>query len=206
MKQWPHSPPHHLEEQGAYMVTCGTYQKAHYLRTVERLTLVESSLFELAAEYGWQLRAWAVLSNHYHFVASSPEDPNNLSTMLSKLHTTTAIKLNKWDISPGRRVWYQHFDSHITFQTSYLSRLKYVHQNPVHHSVIANAENYSWCSAAWFKKSARLGFYHTVDSFKIDKLQVHDEFEVVAVDETSQSGVEPPHSKRHSPTLDPGSH
>jgi len=27
MNDWPHSPPHRLTKQGAYMVTCGTYGK-----------------------------------------------------------------------------------------------------------------------------------------------------------------------------------
>jgi len=143
-----------------------------------------------------------VLSNHYHFIASSPKDPKTLPKMLSKLHTTTAIKLNKWDESPGRKVWYQYFDSRITFQTSYLSRLNYVHHNPVHHGVINNAENYRWCSAAWFARMARPGFYKTVQSFKIDRLNVHDECEVIGIDENDKSGVKPPHSKNTAPASD----
>ena len=177
------------------MVTCGTYQKAHHLRTGERLTLVESSLLEISDEYGWKLQAWAVLSNHYHFIASSPRDPETLSKMLSMLHTTTAMQLNRWDESPGRKVWYQYFDSRITYQASYLSRLKYVHQNPAHHGVIENAENYRWCSAAWFSRMARPGFYKTVQSFKIDRLNVQDEFEAIVVAEKNKSGVKPPRSK-----------
>ena len=184
------------------MVTCGTYRKVHHLRTAERLSLVQSRLFEVSHEFGWQLQAWAVLSNHYHFLALSPELPTTLSTMLSKLHTTTAIEMNRWDESPGRRVWYQYFDSHITYQTSYLSRLKYVHQNPVHHGVVTVAEEYPWCSAAWFAKQARPAFYQTVQNFKIDKVNVHDEFEVVRVDTEEKSGVKPPHSERNPPGAD----
>jgi len=49
-----------------------------------------SRLFECAEEYGWELKAWAVLSNHCHFVASSPGHPAMLRRMISKLHTLTA--------------------------------------------------------------------------------------------------------------------
>jgi len=55
MKQWPHAPIHRLEQQGAYMVTSGTYGKVHHLKTADRLTLVESCLFEIANEFGWKL-------------------------------------------------------------------------------------------------------------------------------------------------------
>ncbi len=186
---------HRLTEQGAYMVTCGTYLKAHHLYSPERLTLVRSRLFEYAEEFGWRLQAWAILSNHYHFVATSLTDPSNLRTMLSKLHTKTAIQLNKWDNTPGRNIWYQYWDSHITYQVSYLARLNYVHQNPVHHEVVSNAENYSWCSAAWFASTARPAMVNTVKNFKTDRLGLHDDFEPVEVSDLGESGVEPPHSK-----------
>ena len=37
---------HSISERGAYMVTCGTYQKKHILNTPEKLTLVRTMLFE----------------------------------------------------------------------------------------------------------------------------------------------------------------
>lgn len=84
---WPHAPEHRLIERGTYIVTCGTYQKQHFLNTPAKLTLVRNLLFELALKHGWQLQAWAIMSNHYHFVASSPDDPSSLIKMLSTLHT-----------------------------------------------------------------------------------------------------------------------
>ena len=97
MSDWHHAPMHRLLDQGAYIVTAGTYQKRHHLHDAKRLDLVLSRLFECAEEFGWRLHAWAVLSNHYHFVASSPEDPSSLSRMISKVHTLTARELNAWD-------------------------------------------------------------------------------------------------------------
>jgi putative transposase len=121
--------------------------------------------------------------------------------MLSKLHTQTAIVLNKWDEAPGRRVWFQYWDSRITYQASYYARLKYVHQNPVHHGVVANAENYPWCSASWFRRTARPAVVATVNGFKTDRVRVRDDFEPVGVDGTLESGVKPPHSKGAAPAL-----
>ena len=196
MPDWPHSPPHRLTEQGAYMITCGTYQKAHFLNTSEKLDLFCRLFFAGMAESGWELHAWAVLSNHYHFIASSPADPGTLRRMLSKLHTLSARDLNALDGQPGRKVWFQYFDTHITFMNSYLPRLKYVHHNPVHHDVVAYAENYPWCSAAWFARTARPGFLKTVEGFKTDALSVVDDFAPQALTASVQeSGVQPPHSK-----------
>ena len=141
MINWPHSPPHRLTEQGAYMVTCGTYQKAHFLNTAEKLDFFQNLFFDCLTENRWELHAWAALSNHYHFMASSPDDPETLKRMLSKLQTLSARELNLRDRQTGRKIWYQYFDTHITFERSYLARLKYIHQNPARHGVVACAEN-----------------------------------------------------------------
>jgi putative transposase len=172
----PHAPPHWLFEQGIYMVTAGTYQKLPHWNTPERRDFLFDALFMCAAEFGWQLQAWAVLSNHYHFLASSPEDPGTLRKFLSKLHMTTAKQLNEWDGTPGRKVWYQFWDSHITFENSYLARLNYVHRNPQHHGVTTDAAGYRWCSAKWFSENAPEAFRATVASCKIDRLGVADDF------------------------------
>jgi len=54
--------------------------------------------------------------------------------------------------------------------------LNYVYHNPVHHGLIDNAENYPWCSAAWFGRNAPAGFVKTVLSFKTDQLKIPDDF------------------------------
>ncbi len=158
------------------MVTSGTYRKEHLLHTPDRLTLVLDLLFDLAHRHGWQLQAWAVLSNHYHFMATSPDDPTTLKTLVAQLHEYSAKKLNRLDKTPGRKVWHNYWDSHITHQTSYLARLRYVHQNPVHHGLIDNASNYAWCSQGWLEQNADRSFVRTLERFKTDSLNVRDEY------------------------------
>ncbi len=175
---WPHAPPHRLTERGTYIITCGTYRKQHFLNTPEKLTLVRNLLLELSAKYEWNLQAWAVMSNHYHFVAAAPGNPSSLKKMLSALHTLTARDLNRMDCQAGRKVWFNYYDSRITYEKSWLARLKYVHHNPVHHGVADNAELYEWCSAAWFAREAGNAFAKTVNSFKIDQVKVYDEYDM----------------------------
>ena len=173
---WPHAPIHRLDEAGVYMVTAGTYQKKHCLNTPQRLELVMRRLFECLEEFGWELHAWAVLSNHYHFLARSVGDAHTLRQVVSKLHMVTAKAVNQEDGTPGRRVWFQYWDSRITFERSYLARLNYVHHNPVHHGVVAEATAYPYCSAAWFENFASPAFVKTVKNFKIDQVRVRDDF------------------------------
>ncbi len=176
MSHWPHSPPHRMLEQGTYMVTAATYQKLMHFNTHADLQFLHDTLLILANEYQWKLQAWAVLSNHYHFIAQSPADPKNLSAFLSQLHVTTAKHINAAHNTPNRKVWWQYWDSQITYQYSYLSRLNYVNQNPVRHGVASAAIDYPWCSASWFQETTLPSFYKTVSTFKIDKVNVFDDF------------------------------
>jgi putative transposase len=176
IKDWPHAPVHRLDESGIYMVTAGTYQKKNFFNTSDRLETLMDMLFRCVKEFGWQLRAWAIMINHYHFIARSPEDPRTLKRMLGKLHMTTAKAIYEQDGTPGRKVWFQYWDSRITFERSYLSRLNYVNQNPVKHGAVSDAMAYRWCSAAWFERVSNPSFVKTVKSFKIDSLRVRDDF------------------------------
>ena len=178
MTDWPHSPMHRLSEAGAYMVTCGTYLKEHHFRGRERLSFLCDALLRLAAQYDWNLQAWAVFSNHYHFVALSSPQPENLRNFIRNLHSNTAFAANQWDGAPGRQVWFQYRDTQLTYPKSYFARLSYVHRNAVHHKLVREPSLYPWCSAGWFQRRATTSFYKTIMNFGIERLNVPDDFEV----------------------------
>jgi putative transposase len=157
-------------------VTAGTYGKQHFFQTPDRLSFLQDQLLSLALQYGWRLQAWAVFSNHYHFVALSPDDPASLRSFLRHLHSVPAREMNRLDATPGRSVMYQFWETHLTFERSYFARLNYVHQNPVKHGLVLDATLYPWCSAAWFARTAPPAFYKMIASFKIDRISVVDDF------------------------------
>lgn len=76
----------------------------------------------------------------------------------------------------GRRVWFQHWDTCLTYEKSYYARLNYVMKNPVHHRAVLVASAYKFCSAGWFEEKADCGFVNKVKFFKYDQVKVHDEF------------------------------
>ena len=161
------------------MVTCGTYHKGPMLTSPERLDSFQSLLFELAEKHGWRLQAWAVMSNHYHWIGLWPEeaeDARSLRTLTSRLHEISAKRLNREDGTPGRKVWCNYWDSHVTFEASYFARLKYVHDNPEHHGVVRRSVDYPWCSRAWLERTANRAFVKQLDGFKTDQLDLPDDF------------------------------
>ena len=176
VSNWPHAPLHILRDHGIYMVTAGTYLKTHYFNNQERLKILHDSLITFSKNFGWELHAWAVFSNHYHFVAKSPPDPSNLRIMIANLHQQTSSQINQLDETINRKVWHQYWDTKISYQRSYLARLNYVHQNPVKHGLVVKASQYPWGSANLFEKNARKSFIQSIYSFDFNKVEIYDEF------------------------------
>ena len=158
------------------MVTGGTLNKTPFFNTSARLNLVLGLLFTCAQEFQWTLQAWAILANHYHFIALSPEDPRNLSRMLRKFHARVAMMINREDGIPGRKIIYQFWDTYIDRESSYWARLNYVHNNPVKHGMAETAVKHPWCSAGWFEQRADTAFFRAVSSFNTDRVKVMDDF------------------------------
>jgi len=174
---WPHAPTHRLSEGGTYFITAGTYLKNHFFRDPARLDVLQRGLLALAQEFGWQLEAWCVFSNHYHFVGHSPPaGSESLKPMLQKLHSILARWVNKLDNTPRRKIWYNFFDTQLTYEKSYLARLHYTHANAVKHGLVKTANEYAWCSAGWFERVASPAQVKTVYGFKIDNLNVDDPY------------------------------
>ncbi|MFT5469408.1 MAG: putative transposase [Verrucomicrobiales bacterium] len=178
---WPHAPVHRLAESGTFFVTAGTYRKERFFGSRRRLRMLHDELLKHAKRFKWRLEAWAVFSNHYHFVAHSPEkesDARSLSVFLATLHGKTSATVNEWDDAKGRKVWHNYRETELTFERSYLARLHYTHANAVRHGLVAVPNQYPWCSAAWFERTATDAQAKTTYGFKIDQIQVEDDFEV----------------------------
>jgi putative transposase len=177
---WPHAPVHQLVTSGTYFVTAGTYLKEHRFRGADRLRVLHRGLLTVARDYGWQLEGWAVFSNHYHFIAHSPAaspTAESLGPMLKTLHVKTSRWVNRLDRTPARQVWFNFWETRLTYLRSYLARLNYTHQNPVKHGLVGVANQYPWCSAAWFERVASPAQVKTIHRFNTNKLQLPDDFD-----------------------------
>jgi putative transposase len=173
---WPHAPTHRLAGAGVFMVTAGTYKKEHLFRDGPLLGMLHRALLTIAAQHGWRLEAWSVFPNHYHFIAHSPPKAGTLVPFLRELHSRTAVAVNEHDATPGRKVWHNYWDSRLTHERSYLARLHYVHQNALKHGLVPVANQYRYCSAAWFERIATPAQVKTIYSLKTDRVNVRDDF------------------------------
>ena len=174
-EQWPLSPPHWLGDAGNYIVTAATYYKEPFFKDAWRLTYLHRLLLKKAADYNWTLQAWAVFPNHYHFVGT-PKDPANLPQMIRHIHSVSAREVNGIDGMPGRKVWFNYWETLIDNEKSWWARLKYVNENAVKHGIVKHAKSYPYCSAGWLEASASALFIRKLSTFGISRVSVDDDY------------------------------
>ena len=97
--------------------------------------------------------------------------------MLRSFHAKLGTWANKLDKVYDRKVWCNFWETRLTFQRSYLARLNYVHQNAVHHGLVTVANQYPWCSAAWFERVASAPKVRSIYRFRFEQIGAMDEFQ-----------------------------
>jgi putative transposase len=175
MTQWHHSPVHVFQPHTSYIITASTVRKEHFFNSPQKLALVQTRLFEAMAKYKWTIRAWAIMANHYHFIAQSSSEETSLPEMIKWFHSQVAGEINAADKTPGRQIWFQYWDTCLTYEKSYYARLNYVNNNPVHHKLVPIASAYPYCSMSWFEM-ADPSFAKKIASFKYDTIRIRDDF------------------------------
>ena len=74
-------------------------------------------------------------------------------------------------------MWFNFRETRLTYEKSYLARLNYTHRNAVKHKPVAVANQYPWCSAAWFERTATAAQVKTIYGFNTDRAQIYDEYD-----------------------------
>ena len=81
-------------------MTARTLNQIRHFHSSERLGFVRDRLLALAEKYEWKFEPWAVLANHYRFVAHSPEPEHSaqsLGRFLRHFHGDVTSFINRTD-------------------------------------------------------------------------------------------------------------
>ena len=140
------------------MVTGSTLYGKPLLDSDAKLTNFYETLIERANISKWSVDAWVVMPTHYHFVARSPENALSLKALIQGVHSISAKFVNRVDRTPGRKVWYNYWDSCIQSEASYYARMRYVLMNPVKHELVQNPEDYPFSSYKYFLENSESDF------------------------------------------------
>ena len=112
-KKRQHNPPHLFIPNTVYMLTASTYQKENIIQALERKAEWRDAFLKAAEIYRWRVIAWVVLHNHYHVIVESSGNPLSLSKFTGSYHKFTTSRWNSADKTPGRKVWWNYWDTCI---------------------------------------------------------------------------------------------
>jgi len=170
----PHAPPHWFVSNITYMVTGSVLYGKPLLDSDEKLANFCETLFERAELLNWSVEAWFVMSTHYHFIGRSPEDAFSLKALIQGVHSINAKFVNRMDGTPGRKVWYNYWDSCIQTERAYHARMRYIMINPVKHGLVENPEDYGFSSYPYFLENSETEFRKAILSCA-EEVQVEGE-------------------------------
>ncbi|MHB1134854.1 MAG: REP-associated tyrosine transposase [Chloroflexota bacterium] len=147
----PHSPPHLAGDDGYYFVSAACFNHQPLMASPHRRLALLHSLSAGFDERGVELRAWAILPNHYHVLIRS-DAIRLLGEALRQVHGAVSRKWNLEDGRLGRKVWYRYTDRAIRSEAHYCATLNYVHYNPVKHGWTGSAYDWEASSIEWYAK------------------------------------------------------
>jgi len=140
-----HRPPHAPDRGIALFLTATTADRYPYLQAPPRWDAFRDLLFEACEEFRIELLAWVLLREHYHVVII-PERVAAFSPWITALHRRSGSRWNEEDGKTGRQCWYDYWDRSLWTDGDVLSRINYIHGNPVKHGYVQEPAEWAWSS------------------------------------------------------------
>lgn len=171
----PNHPPHIYADDTLYFLTAATLQRAHLFNPASYKTHLQEQLLELAPDYGFDLRAWVILDNHYHILFHLAEG-DKLSRFLQRLHAKTATSFNSWDNQVGRQVWWNYWDWCIRNERDYWMHFNYIHYNPIKHGYVQRLRDWPYSSLfVYLEEHGREWLDDCWRSYPIREFEIEDD-------------------------------
>ena len=177
-KSYKHNPPHLFKPNSKYFITGAIHQKRMLLHSDEAKLRLIYSLKQGLNSKGWRLEDWTVLHNHYHAMAESPDYAKSLSEIMRDIHKFTVmwIRKNIQDADGLEKIWWNYWDTCITYERSYYTRLNYLWYNPQKHHVIADAEEWPFGSLFNRIHEEAQSIRMLRERYPFDSVKVRDDF------------------------------
>lgn len=175
-KAYKHNPPHLFLPGRLYFITGATYKKTDFLAPAATKKIFLEQLFFYAHKFGWELRFWSVLNNHYHLIAQAPGETCSLSKLIHDLHSFSAKGINAKNRAKGARVWWNYWDSCLTYERSYFARINYIHWNCVKHGLAKSPVAYEFSSYPLYLEKNAGEMKEIETRYPWDKIEVMDDF------------------------------
>jgi len=147
-----HHPPHLYLDHTWYFITAATVGHAPFFADDQARVVFRENLRSLAQRREVGLRAWVVLSDHYHLLLRT-ERGRDLGVFCGQLHGATARWVNSREAAAGRQVWDNYWDACVRSEVDLWTRVNYAHQNPVKHGYVQHPEDWAFSSYRYYLRT-----------------------------------------------------
>lgn len=130
-----------------HVINRGNYRRDLF-ETAGAAMAFELALGQASGRFGWDIHAFAIMRNHFHFALTTPAP--NLSAGMHWLQTTFAVRFNRFRSESGH-LFQGRYRSPLIEDAAALSRVvDYIHLNPVRAGIVAadQVANFRWSSLA----------------------------------------------------------
>lgn len=135
-----------VSNQGAYHVYNRAELGQPIFETDAAKQVFLETLLRTTHRFGWELPAYAIMTNHFHLVVTTPR--GNLSEGMHALQSAFANKHKVFRGSPGHVFQSRFGSAHCPAGPSAARKIDYVHLNPVRAGIVTLEElrDFPWTS------------------------------------------------------------
>ena len=115
---------------------------------------VEDILFHTSATTSTALIAYCIMLDHVHLIAGHGEGGPGISRMMQQFKSLVSHKL----FPDLHGIWVPRFDDVVlTTESIFLTKINYVHENPVRAGLVVEATLWKWSSARFWLQDEEKG-------------------------------------------------
>ena len=159
--------PHHVTQRGNYQQM--VFENHEDFRKYCCLAAT------YADEYGIEIMAYCLMSNHVHFIVI-PLSKDSLARFFGLIQTRYSQYKNKQKEKKGH-LWQGRFYSNALDNVHLLRAIRYVERNPVQAQIVEHAWDYVWSSARYHTGMDKDPIIKTVGTQKIVELTRYKNWE-----------------------------
>ena len=130
-------------------ITCVTQNRRQIFNNQEYFDLFWKSVEMVKDNHTFELIAYVILPDHFHWLIKMPDNDPNFSKVLLSFKWNFTLNFKRYHhISSSTKLWQRGFWDHIIRNEGDLQdHMDYIHWNPVKHSYTTDPEN--WLSSSY---------------------------------------------------------
>jgi putative transposase len=153
----PHYHRYYLPNHPVF-ITCVTHDREKLFSAGDNIDLLWQIVHQTKERIPFNLAAYVILPDHFHWLLELPEEQPNFSTVIRQIKWKFTIEYRKFrDVAPGFSPWQKRFWDHvIRDETDLETHVDYIHWNPLRHGLVNAPEDWGHSS---FRKWVKEGYY-----------------------------------------------